>query len=584
MPSWQGLQAHAASPGSAPPTKQSSAGLFQHKTFAWNEQQRKDNGAQAQSTETSSTVGYADQAEPVAKQAGAPKQTLMDEEALLGESRKVFEVVADKCAVRADPDLEARKIATKSLGARFFVAEVTMDGWLKLHGERGWVLADMRGLAGYGTVVVPAEPGDLPIPGYHAQGIVCLEVVFCQVAVRQAPSRSAPAIAMRYKNEYVYAWAQSFSGWVRLVGEPGWMLMETQEYGKLLQPCVDQATVHGDLLALHDAWDAVRKVRDTEQLHMADVSTLKQLEASSLQNAYDAYGLLEAGQGKELVQEGLLCDEDLCLPGPWIIRRLFASSLERIVKAEPVFQAAAEHFARSIPWVRPLDVPEDNPPPLDPLAARGPEMQINGRVYVTGMFGLLIDQETQQLAGAWNPTTQQLEALPDGFDASLGVAAVEHEGYAYLMSSDGTLLDPASREITGVYNKDTQQIDPFDGGIKIRAPDAAKSSQKAAETEIDVTKHIQKGHELFNKRRLNTAAFEFERALEGCTKQRAVDLDDEIEALRGCARCWKELKEHAKLAADAERLLGFDAADEEALEWQRLATSMKRSSNRFIKD
>lgn len=84
-------------------------------------------------------------------------------------------------------------------------------------------------------------------------------------------------------------------------------------------------------------------------------------------------------------------------------------------------------------------------------------------------------------------------------------------------------------------------------------------------------KHLQKGQELLEKRRFNTAAFQFERAVEGCESQRAVDLDVECEALRGRAMCWLELKEYRKLTVDAERLLEIDAADIQAQEWQRVA-------------
>merc|ERR1712216_387460 len=115
-----------------------------------------------------------------------------------------------------------------------------------------------------------------------------------------------------------------------------------------------------------------------------------------------------------------------------------------------------------------------------------------------------------------------------------GVVIVQHEGGAYLMSVDGSLLDPISRQIVGVYNQETQTVDFHEDSINISEPTAPG---KATEGEIDVMKHIQKGKELFEKRRFNTAAYEFERAVEGCERQRAVDLDLECEALRGRAKC-----------------------------------------------
>ncbi|CAE7546870.1 Nlrc3 [Symbiodinium necroappetens] len=91
---------------------------------------------------------------------------------------------------------------------------------------------------------------DFPAPGSGPQHF---KVIFSpSVAVRAAPSTDANIISARRVGEVVLAElhprilfrfgkSQTYSGWIRLEGDGGWMLSRHPQHGVLLQPAFDKA-------------------------------------------------------------------------------------------------------------------------------------------------------------------------------------------------------------------------------------------------------------------------------------------------------------------------------------------------------
>merc|ERR1719353_1043879 len=151
-------------------------------------------------------------------------------------TKRTYEVL-QTTTVRAEPRIDAKMKTKKSRGARIWTREVTMNGWLKLEGEPGYMVTDMRGLEGVGQVAKCVEElGSLVVPEYQPQGICCLEVVHKSGAtVHEKPSRQAPTIATRRLGEYVFAQSQSFDGWLHLASpDTGWVRIRDPQNGELL--------------------------------------------------------------------------------------------------------------------------------------------------------------------------------------------------------------------------------------------------------------------------------------------------------------------------------------------------------------
>ncbi|CAE7376463.1 unnamed protein product, partial [Symbiodinium necroappetens] len=267
-----------------------------------------------------------------------------------------------------------------STGDRVSCIEMTMDGWLKIADDRGWMISDMQGLHGIGEVLSPKRGEDvkLAVEEPHPQGVCCLEIVYAQVAVRASPSRDAVALYYRRKGELVFARSQNFGGWLRLAGvslsEEGWMLAHAPEHGTLLRVrealtkrasammvatvvlmvvimtmlMAMMVTANADLWSLSDLWAAVRMLSPT------DVRSLKDAEEGTLLMAdMDYEHHVKTGNAECLVEDGLLLkaamkallsvqhmsEEDLKKPDDWIRQRLFAASsaysLLRMAKEEP---------------------------------------------------------------------------------------------------------------------------------------------------------------------------------------------------------------------------------------------------------
>eukprot|EP00439_Symbiodinium_sp_Y106_P015550 s4388_g2.t1 len=267
----------------------------------------------------------------------------------------LWEVSRPSCPIRAEPHFNAEVLRWKRQGDRVSCIEMTMDGWLKIADDRGWMISDMQGLHGIGEVLSPKRGEDvkLAVEEPHSQGVCCLEIVYAQVAVRSSPSRDAVALYYRRKGELVFARSQNFGGWLRLAGEEGWMLANAPEHGTLLR--VREVTANADLWSLSDLWAAVRRKR--RMLSPTDVRSLKDAEEGTLLMAdMDYEHHVKTGNAECLVEDGLLLKEDLKKPDDWIRQRLFAYSLLRMAKEEPPLNELCPGDFKLTPRPPPMDL------------------------------------------------------------------------------------------------------------------------------------------------------------------------------------------------------------------------------------
>ena len=114
------------------PPPDSRAG-FNRKAFAWN-----------QPAMVGQDAGGAADAQRQARSQPAPSAGAGKEERAGGPTTRVYEVAAWTGVVRAEPDLASKMKTKKSRGAHFLCSEVTVNGWLKLAHEPGWILSDMH--------------------------------------------------------------------------------------------------------------------------------------------------------------------------------------------------------------------------------------------------------------------------------------------------------------------------------------------------------------------------------------------------------------------------------------------------------
>ena len=106
-----------------------------------------------------------------------------------------YRVVHEFAYVRQDPSLHSPLCGKKDQGETVRACEETFDGWIKLHGQPGYIIKDMGGKQGIGKILAAvgkAQPLVLPEPQAAATPLV-FEVVYKPlVAVRTGPSKSRP--------------------------------------------------------------------------------------------------------------------------------------------------------------------------------------------------------------------------------------------------------------------------------------------------------------------------------------------------------------------------------------------------------
>jgi len=166
-----------------------------------------------------------------------------------------FKVLAD-VPIRVRPDLDAAVCGRIYPGKCIMATEETFYGWVRLAQEAGWVLRDMRGREGLGTVLTPMcelKRIAMPKPAREV-GRQMFEVISeSGLLVQSAPTAHAEVIDRKCYGEVVLAESQTYDGWVRLSDGEGWMLCVTPNGCRLLQNmCValtEREAVEPDVLS-----------------------------------------------------------------------------------------------------------------------------------------------------------------------------------------------------------------------------------------------------------------------------------------------------------------------------------------------
>lgn len=243
----------------------------------------------------------------------------------------VYEVTSTTNTVRAEPVTSARMKTKKSRGSRLFCEEVTVDGWLKLAKEPGWLLTNFRGMDGVHEAARAVDGGaiDLAVPGFHSQGIACLEVLpKSGVPVWSVPSKGSKRLHVRKCGERVFVRSQNFDCWARLVGEEGWVQRRCPDAGDGFALRTAGCRDHW---ALCDLWSAVRKAKNGD-LSVTDIEALKEVEVAALISTALAFDQCSEAQSvSSLVDEGILEERQLDNHELQLRQLTFASILRQMV-------------------------------------------------------------------------------------------------------------------------------------------------------------------------------------------------------------------------------------------------------------
>eukprot|EP00931_Biecheleriopsis_adriatica_P105819 TRINITY_DN80340_c0_g1_i1.p1 TRINITY_DN80340_c0_g1~~TRINITY_DN80340_c0_g1_i1.p1 ORF type:complete len:616 (+),score=173.60 TRINITY_DN80340_c0_g1_i1:105-1952(+) len=410
-----------------------------------------------------------------------------------------WEVLRPSCPVRAEPHLDGEVLGRKRRGERIKCSEITLDGWLKLSCEKGWMLSDMQGLQGLGALMEPTgQDLQLAVDEPQPQGICCLEVVYSQVAVRAFPSRDAVALYYRRKGELVFASSQNFDGWLKLAGEEGWMLTFAADHGTLLRARDSKVTV--DLWALSDLWAALRRKRRI--LSTSDVKLLKEAEESTLlMSDMDYEHHVKTGNADPLVEDGLLTEADLKRPHSWIRQRLFAQSLLRMAQEEPPLSDLCPDMqltSRPLPMelfdkasLAEADTTSASPgsdrkdvfeagngakaSPAAKQRSGGSSAGYNSKIGLDSLLGDLGGDGRGQRSrangcsrGRGGRSGQGAQpgargAVKSGMSSmdigdSMMVSTLEIDGETFLVTQDGMVLDPETQTPVGMFNPETNEV------------------------------------------------------------------------------------------------------------------------------
>lgn len=161
-----------------------------------------------------------------------------------GQAVQVLEVVQAEAPVLQEPLPVAEELGRLSRGEHIEVEEETFDGWARLVNDAGWVRRCMHSKAGLITFLEPV--GERPwlatseiseVPGPRRFEVT----VQPRVRVLSAPSGSAQVRGSKPVRESVFAEAQTYNGWIRLVDGEGWILAYSPKDGQMLHaPLFDE--------------------------------------------------------------------------------------------------------------------------------------------------------------------------------------------------------------------------------------------------------------------------------------------------------------------------------------------------------
>jgi len=250
------------------------------------------------------------------------------------------------CLVYAEPHLNAKIKMKKSRGACFLCSGITMNGWLKLENDDGWVLPNSWGLDGLEEVARPVPenlPMTLAVNEYEPQGL-CSFKVLTKSHIYATASRNAASVGMRRRGEYVFAQLQNFNGWIQLAGagECGWMPMGSEDSSEEILHLRRAGYTH--ILALCDLWSAARLAQKGNM--SADVACMledieEQAQRSVMIQCSDD-DLVE-----KFFRDGMLEEKDLEESGVRLRQLLFAKALVHRIHKDRVLSKMIPDFQLS---------------------------------------------------------------------------------------------------------------------------------------------------------------------------------------------------------------------------------------------
>lgn len=524
--------------------------------------------------------------------------------------QRLYEVVAaTSVVVRSEPRSDAKMKTKKSRGARFCCDGVTMNGWLRLSREPGWVLAWQRA----GTRVEPAvlptecqEPELLAAPGHQSQGICCFEVlgVGGDMPIRIKPERAAQVLGRKRKGELVFADEQNFNGWVKLAGEDGWTMVNSPR-GQLMQ--LRRGTAAVNLWALCSLWQSARRPSGvdgaTKCLTSLDVENLRELEKNVSNKTVELFDRCKASETDraEAVQRNLLEADDWSLNEFVVKRILFAGLIAESLKdGEPWAQELAKEFSQSsTPRVPQIPGDEDdcedgtheegysrlwasaNHTPDPSLDEGFVGVTIDGKSYCADPSGVLFDPPNEIPVGAWNQSSGRIDPVVDS-NNGLDCPTLYYMGRVYLLMPDGQLMDPMTQKVVGKYDQYTGEFDlrsqnEVDEQISIIEP--GQSDHRPAP--MPPSEYLERAKQAMSRGRHRAATSLLEEALKRCFEQRSVDLEFECEILHTRCKCWLKLGKWTELLEDITRIEEsggcLNAKDQaELAQWHDLATKSKQ--------
>lgn len=216
-------------------------------------------------------------------------------------------------------------------------------------------------------------------------------------------------------------------------------------------------------------------------------------------------------------------------------------------------------------------------------------VEVNGEELLMTEGGLLVDPETQAPVGVLNPMTGEVQEITEEHVQKLmetigQINMVELNGRPYLMMA-GLLVDPQTQEVAFKVEPDGTVVDAQTGEtmgmvdldgqeanvVPTMPPKRHEPSQSFTNENLDAHGWFERAKELVADDYFYQAASAFTEALQCCQEERAVELDFECDLLKGRASCWRKMGEFKSLLEDAEKLISYDADDQEAHEWKRLA-------------
>lgn len=350
-------------------------------------------------------------------------------------TKREYEVLHDGCGVYSEPRIhQSRLLGSMSLGDRVFGCQITVNGWLKLDSQEGWMATDIRCLnedeEKEGELMRPVIPAgdavqDLAISNFHPQGICCLEIVFQQVVIRRWPHRKALPLGVCRRGEFVFTSNQTFDGWVRLIAPEGWMLVHADEHGDLLKPRLPFDVSDIDVCALCEIWMTVRR-SNAQPLPEEIVDSLKDLERRASRVA------------AEMVSESEHAIET-------------ENQLSFNKRRRSFFvNAAMEYLREEEQWI----------------GIWQGTIEHHGTRCVVSHDNVVYECSTGEAIGVWDSETSQVIEVP----------IVQVDGRPCLIAEDCAVYDLVTREHLGAFNHETRTVEFTDEAEAETLDEAVESS------------------------------------------------------------------------------------------------------------